>query len=329
MAVRGYVSYRPQAEAAHWLLKARDVINAYEEYWPLTVRQVFYRMVAEHGYAKTEDDYKKLAKIIARARRAHLIDFKSIRDDSMRYEDPHFYTDESAFNKVVLNAAKAFRLDRQKGQDQVVEMWCEAAGMVPILKDIAAPYSIRVSSGGGYDSVTSKHLLATRVLERAKEGRRTVVLHVGDFDGSGEDMAEVMHEDVLHMGIQQIVWADTFNDADSDDTVRVARAAKYFRLDRVALTEEQVIDYDVETAPPKPSDSRSARFVRKHPDLVEHLGSTHISAQLEALTPPQLTAVLRSAIEGYIDLDAYEAVLEEEEEIRNAIVEKIGDDEAR
>lgn len=328
MGVRGYTAYRPRAETRYWLERAQQVINDYRQYWPLTVRQVFYRMVAEHAYDKTEAAYGRLASMIARARRAYLIDrslgipFEAIRDDSMRFEVAHFYRDEDHFVEVILGEADSFRIDRQVNQEQVIEMWCEAAGMVPILTEIADPYCIRVSSGGGYDSVTSKHLLADRAVARAERGIRTVVLHVGDFDGSGENMADVMEEDVLTMASQRIYSRKDRPRFDHDDD-RIAWATSFFALERVALTEQQVIDYNVVTAPTKPSDSRSNGFVGAHPNLVAHLGTREISAQLEALTPPDLQALLTRAIEDHIDDDVYRDALVVEAGIRDSIKERL------
>lgn len=328
MSVHGFVAYNPKPEAAYWLECARKVIYAYRQYWPLTARQVFYRLVAEYNYDKTEKAYGRLANILARARRAHPINstigipFEAIRDDRMRYEDAHFFADAAAYHAAVLSEAKRFRIDRQEGQEQIIEMWCEAGGMVPLLVEIADPYTIRVSSGGGYDSVTSKYLLSQRAIERAERGIKTVVLHVGDFDGSGEDMADVLHQDVLTM-VAQKVYSAKWRPKDLDDDARVRWALDFFSLERVALTEEQVIDYNVITAPTKPSDSRSRGFIDAHPDLVSHLGTTEISAQLEALTPPDLQALLTDAITSHIDRPAFDATLVKEKAIRDDLIPKV------
>jgi hypothetical protein len=49
--------------------------------WPLTVRQIFYRLVGSAGYYKTELAYDRLCEHLAKARHAKLIPFDAIRDD--------------------------------------------------------------------------------------------------------------------------------------------------------------------------------------------------------------------------------------------------------
>ena len=55
---------------------------------PLTVRQIFYRLVGAHGYDKTEQAYARLGEHLNRARRAGLIEFDAIRDDGITFAEP-------------------------------------------------------------------------------------------------------------------------------------------------------------------------------------------------------------------------------------------------
>jgi hypothetical protein len=334
MSVRGYADWKPKPEALYWVRRTREVLDAYEDYWPLSVRQIFYRLVADHAFPKSEAGYGKLTGYISRARRAGLLPWDAIRDGGLgRTVAAHFYADGDHFERSIRQAAANLRLDRQTGQDVAIELWCEAGGMVPILEGIAAPYSCRVNTGGGYDSVTAKHRLAERVRKRAVEdGRKTVVLHVGDFDASGEDMCAVLRDDARLMVVSQI--ANTARDADGwpdvpefvaewragngeGDATRVGRWAwEFLSVERVALTGDQVIDRGVETAPPKPSDSRSAAFVERNEWVADALGTSQITAQLEALTPPELTELISSAIRDQLDLGRYEETLSAEETLR-------------
>jgi hypothetical protein len=73
------------------------VLAEYEDHLPLTCRQIFYRLVGAHGYAKTEDDYKRLLEILNRARRAGWIAFEAIRDDGTTANLPNGFTDPGGF----------------------------------------------------------------------------------------------------------------------------------------------------------------------------------------------------------------------------------------
>jgi hypothetical protein len=351
MAVRGYAKWNPKGEAAYWVNRVLEVLKAYEAEWPLSNRQLFYRLVAEHSYDKTEKAYNNLTQMVSRARRAGYIDWTAIRDGGLGTSaSAQFYNNEDEFHESVRASARYLRLDRQKGQPQAIELWCEAGGMFPILQQVARPYGVRANTGGGYDSVTAKHRLALRVAERASEGLPTLVLHVGDFDGSGENMCDVLREDAGAMAITQVlkhavwtakqldgheegfqdapghVWDDIegVRDGDGDlSTATIRWAYDFFKVERVALTGQQVVDREVITAPPKKSDSRTRGFVEANWDVVEQLGTEDISAQLEALTPQELRDLISEVIEGHMDLDAYEAVKDEERIVRAKLLKAL------
>lgn len=334
MSVQGYADWKPKPEAVFWVNRTLEVLRDYREYWPLTVRQLFYRLVADHNYEKTEAAYGRLTGMLARGRRAGMVPWEAIRDGGLgRVVGAQFFEDADHFDESVRSWAKSMKLDRQRDQAVVIELWCEAGGMVPILQGIAGPYSAQVNSGGGYDSVTAKHKLAGRVCGRAEEGLRTIILHVGDFDGSGEDMANVLRGDGGAMATTQVLrsalrdaWGPEWlkHNITEEGGLRAFRWAEEFCVvERVALTGEQVVERQVITAPPKGTDSRTAEFVRRNEWVAEELGTPHITAQLEALTPPELEEVIREAIEAHLDMDAYEAVLAEEAEVRAELLRRL------
>jgi hypothetical protein len=344
MATRGYAKWNPNNDARYWIARTRQVLEAYESYWPLSVRQVFYRLVAEHDYEKTEAAYSKLTGLIGRGRRAGYISWAAIRDGGLgRSLAPSFFDGADDFEASVRSAAENLMLDRQRDQSVSIELWCEAGGMVPILSGIARPYSAQVNTGGGYDSVTAKHRLAERVRRRAEDqGQKTLILHVGDFDGSGEDMCSVLREDAGAMVATQVMqsivlthkrgdtnwthapgwlWEDLENRGESVSERFVDYVYDWFEVERVALTGQQVVDRAVITAPTKKTDSRTAGFVERNWDIAEQLGTRDISAQLEALTPPELEELISGVVEARLDMDVYRGVLEDERAVRAVVLE--------
>ena len=84
-----YAASRRGARKPHTLAlldQVRGVLNEYEDYLPLTIRQIFYRLVGAHEYEKTERAYERLIEHLNRARRARMIPMDVIRDD--RRHDP-------------------------------------------------------------------------------------------------------------------------------------------------------------------------------------------------------------------------------------------------
>jgi hypothetical protein len=81
--VKGFAPWNPQKKTEALLADIEEVLEEYRAYLPLTVRQVFYRLVAK-GYPKTESFYKdSVDDFCTRARRSGRIPFSAIRDDGV------------------------------------------------------------------------------------------------------------------------------------------------------------------------------------------------------------------------------------------------------
>jgi len=113
------------------------------------------------------------------------------------------------------------------------------------------------------------------------------VLHVGDHDPSGLSIYDAAAEDVTALVHDLGGWG-----------------AVTFR--RAAVTEGQIARFDLPEAPPKATDKRG-----------EWVGGT---VQAEALTPADLAAELRAAIEAEIDTEALAATLGAEKAERAELV---------
>ncbi|MFF1285450.1 hypothetical protein [Streptomyces sp. NPDC058299] len=146
---------------------------------------------------------------------------------------PPSFTGPEDFRTAVAAAVDDYRVDRQAGQPIRLELWCETAGMVPQLVRIGAEFGIACFSGGGFDGLAGKHEAAVRALSG---GRRTRILHLGDYDQSGVHMFSSLAEDVI-----------AFAEA----------AGAEVEFERVAVTPEQIAAYNLPTAPPKATDRRS------------------------------------------------------------------------
>src|SRR5262249_42520392 len=115
---RGFVPWRPQSATQELLDQVNLILQEYVSYLPLTLRQVFYRLVGKYDYEKTEHAYNRLSEHLTRARRARLIDMSAIRDDGGVKNIPWFYRDADDFLEKTRRAAAQLRLDRQAGQSR-------------------------------------------------------------------------------------------------------------------------------------------------------------------------------------------------------------------
>jgi hypothetical protein len=282
---RGYISnYNPQRKTIELLDDVDRVLAEYRDHLPLACRQIFYRLVGAHGYPKDEGFYARLCHHMVNARRARRIPFDWIRDDGVSVISEDHYDDEEHFHATVNYMARNYRRDKLARQPVHIEVWCEAAGMLPQLAKVANKYSIDVYSCSGFDSLPAKRMIVDRLVDNEKSG---VILHLGDFDPSGECMFQAVAEDVA---------------AFLEDDRRDAR--QRVRFERVALTPEQVRQFELPTAPAKKTDSRTKKWAEAH-------GSDE-SCQLEALPPDILAELLDEAIRAELDLDQLDDDLADE-----------------
>ena len=280
---RGFAPWKPDTDTLALLDDVRDVLATFRAFLPVTVRQVFYRLVATKGYAKDEKSYGRLADKLVRARRAGLIGWDDIRDDGFTRRESTSWDDPADWGQAVLRSASGYRLDRQRGQERKLVLWCEAAGMVPQLERVGREYSVPVYSSGGFDSVTAKHDVA----EEFSRLGSSLVLHIGDLDPSGVHMFGSLDEDVRAF-LEALGGSATFT--------------------RLAVTLDHVEEFDLPTAPPKKTDRRS------------FAGDT---VQAEAIPPDELAKIVRSAIVARLDRDVLAAVLEVEHEERSRLVKQV------
>lgn len=286
---RGFATWRPRNDAVELLAQVREVLDEYREHLPLTLRQVFYRLVGSRGYEKTETAYKRLGETLNRARRASLLPFDVIRDDGITTRPAPGWGSVDHFMAAVRHGVENFRLDRQAGQPRQLIIMSEAAGMVPQLERVAHPFGVEVLSSGGFDSTTAKHALACKVARLPRQA--AVVLHLGDCDPSG-----------VHV----------FSSLDEDVGAFAAAMGATVTFVRLAVTPAQVKKLGLPTAPAKPTDRRSFAGID---------GDANATVQAEAIPPDELARIVRKAIAKRIDHHAYEAVLEAEQRAKASLAE--------
>jgi hypothetical protein len=210
------------------------------------------------------------------------------------------YADEDDFYKRVHNMGKGYKRDKLVRQGLDIRVYCEAAGMIPQLNRVCEPYSVPIYSCSGFDSLSGKYELKESCWQAyTYRGRKTVILHLGDHDPSGES--------IFNDGLVQDIHAFIAEDVPRTDPRKVAD------FERVGLTAEQVARYDLETEPPKPTDSRTANWE----------GAATGACQLEALPPDKLAELLEGAIRERLDLQVYDQDLKAEEEERRRITKAL------
>jgi hypothetical protein len=287
--VRGLAHWSPQSATLALLAQVNDVLAEYAAYLPLTIRQIFYRLVGSRGYDKTERAYSRLCEHLNRARRDMRISFNAIRDDSADITTTTGWDSAEDLIDQWRTDAEGFRLDRQSGQRSRLLIMVETAGMKPQIEAAVRDWGVPVIGSGGFDSLTAKHDLAQAL---GQHDGTTEVLHIGDLDPSGVHLFASMAEDVTEL----IAGHD------------LPGTAVFTRL---AVTRDQVTTLGLPTAPPKVTDRRAFD------------GDT---VQAEAIAPDVLAQIVSSAIDSRIDPAVLDAVLAREKHIRDHLCRRLDED---
>lgn len=283
---RDFAAWRPDDQTKVLIGQINKVLAEYSEHLPLTGRQIYYRLIDTYSRPKGKQFEDRLYEVLQRGRRARIFPMTAIRDDGAIKDETQWWEDGDEWLAAIRSEAGKVRLDRQEGQPKRLILYCEAAGMVPQLARVADEYGIPVMSGGGFDSLTEKHRLA-------ESNDDTEVLHIGDFDPSGIHVFVSLAEDV------------------SAFAKHYGRTIDFTRL---AVTPDQIEELSLNTSPLKRTD---------HSHMLAFSGD--VTCQAEAIPPDELARIVREAIEGRLDRDAYDAGLEREDDLHTELEEKLED----
>lgn len=266
--VRGFAPWRPQKDALALIEHVRVVLREYDEYLPLTCRQIYYRLIGTGVIEKGGRGYKRLCEILNRGRRAEYISFEDIRDDGLTEIGENYFSGPDHVIEALRRTIDNFKLDPMAGQPRTILLLCEAAGMVPQLASVANPYGVRVISSGGFDSTTVKHDFSLRLA-----GQNTLIFHAGDYDPSGVHLFSSLAQDVCaFLG---------------------GKGNAEFK--RLGVNPAQIKVLGLSTQPKNPNDDREF-------DGVDGDGVS--TCQLEAIPPDKLASIVRATIFRELDLDA-------------------------
>lgn len=222
---------RPRIAWPEILENAARIVKSYDT--GVTLRQLFYRLVASELLPNTTVAYQTLSARTAEARRKS--DFPALLDRTRTIHRDLFFDDPVDAREWL---ARIYRVDRTQGQKEAVYLGVEKHGIVAQLEAWFSDYGLRILALGGYSSQTYVDEIAQDV---AEDGRPAVLIYAGDWDPSGEDISR----DFLQ------------------------RCPVFSNAVRIALNAEQVVEYDLPEMPGKETDTRANSFIQRHGRLAQ------------------------------------------------------------
>lgn len=304
-----------------------EIIEEYQqEGYILTLRQLYYQLVSRDVIPNKPNEYAKLSTLLKEGRMAGIVDWDAIEDRLRKPESPSAWKSPQS----IINACiEQYRKDRQKGQKIYLEVWVEKDALSGVLKRVTEKFGVPIMVNRGYSSASAMFDSYERFLKAIQKGQEVKVLYLGDFDPSGVDMIRDIKaridefivgsealKDEADFGRNKNLYQERFDDFieqglqgwEADEIAREQYAedkAKQFKIVPIALTKEQIRQYNPPPNPAKITDPRAKDFIAKH-------GNT--SWEVDALKPEVLNDILTKAIESNIEIELFESVIEEEQE---------------
>jgi hypothetical protein len=310
---RGFIDWTPRADSRVMVGQILSVIQNYRDQGvpAPTVRDVMYEVRSRYGFKKTVAFKRRVYRLLSKMRRAEMIGFDEIDDDSPTMITGRGYDDPTRFWHGVRGDAIHYVRDLTQGQPYRVIVLTEGAGKVRQFRTVSGRYDIPVFSGGGWESIKLKRNLAKEAAaEYRASGRPTLALHCGDFDADGVGIFEAGIEDVRAF----IAGMDV--DAEPEEVLQVERLMLLY--DRAAELPDEDKDFIVRSQI-KAKDHRGRRWY----DAMAAQGIRPFKCELEALPIPDRLAILRERIEQLVDHDRVSAVQAEADSERKEIMGKI------
>jgi hypothetical protein len=255
----------------------------------LTLRQLYYQFVAR-GLPNNQSEYKRLGDIVSKGRWAGLIDWSAIEDRTRNLKGRTYGS--SSPQDVIQYAAGGYTEDLwDNGQDHYVEVWIEKEALVGVISGTCYHWRVPYFASRGYNSDSEAYAAAERFKSMIEwQGIRPVIFYLGDHDPSGLQM-------------------------DADHFERLGQLSGYaidFR--RLALTRDQVEEYDLPPNMVKDTDSRSREYEEDHGDGCW---------ELDALDPEIISGLVDDGIKSVIDLEQWKKGLAVEEAVKDKIREEL------
>ena len=270
-----YKEIRFQKKSLDLIELVNQVVDEYStQGYELTLRQVYYQLVARGYIPNNERSYKNVGSLINDGRLAGLIDWHSVTDRTRNLRKESHWDNPA---DVIASARYSYNLDKWKGQPNYVEVWVEKDALVDIVGQACSPLDTPYFSCRGYTSQSEMWSAAQRFIRQEQREKR-IIIHLGDHDPSGIDMTRDIQERL------ELFGADVY-------------------VKRVALTMNQIQTYNPPPNPAKITDSRASKYIDQFGDE---------SWELDALEPKVITDLIKKQVTMYRNDDIYRAVCDKE-----------------
>src|SRR3981189_565861 len=212
-------------------LRRDSLFEIVEAMKPMTVRQVFYQASVRGIVEKSEAGYNKVQTDLVLMRKAGVLPYGWLADSTRWQRKPRTF---HSVEQALVETARFYRKALWADIDAYVEVWLEKDALAGVVDDVTDMFDVPLMVARGYASLSFLHSAAEHIRDLDVPA---YIYHLGDFDPSGVNAGEKIEE-----------------------TLRAMAPAAEIHFERLAVTPEQIKDWNLPSRPTKASDSRAKNF---------------------------------------------------------------------
>lgn len=262
----------------------RILANYRSQGFRLSLRQLYYQLVAADFIPNTPRSYKNLGNLISNARQSGMVDWDMIEDRNRETTIPAHWENPA---EIVEAAASSFRIDKWKDQPYHIEVMVEKDALSGVLGPVCRTLDIGITANKGYSSSSTMYEIGKRLEIMQGKGKIICIIYLGDHDPSGIDMTRDVKERLFMYS----------NGCDLE-------------VVRLALNWDQIELWRPPENPAKETDSRYSAYSSKYGES---------SWELDAIEPKQLAALVTDAVTERRDEDLWEEAVEAENSMKEQL----------
>jgi hypothetical protein len=282
-----------------------SVLDDMAKYRPLTVRQVYYQLVAKLIIPNNLVQYGRVSRTLVHLRDVGVVPWSWIEDRTRRTTTKRGMDNVLDFIEAERNSfmrAEYYSRCYVQQQNVHIEVTTEKDALSSIMEDVTYSFCTRLNIIRGHASATIVEKIAGRLDDAIMRGKEPIILHMGDFDPSG-----IQIPISLKNKLQQR------HDIDC-------------RVEVIALNLEQIERYGLPVSPDalKPKDPNTQAWVKKY--------GRQQPVELDALKPDALQDILKAALSMHYDMSNYQEQIEQEKkdrllikQVRNGVIDYLDD----
>lgn len=261
-----------QKQSLELLAQVQKIIDSYD--FALTLRQIYYQLVAKQLIPNEQRYYKKLSRLCVAGRDEGILPEEGFADRLRAIDKLSSWINLNEFMQAV---KRSYRKNKWQNQDSYLEIWTEKDALRNVLTEITYQHDVALMVARGQLSRTEVYRTAGRY--KAQSDKECYLYYCGDFDPSGLCIYDSIKKRLMNFG-------STIN------------------FERIALTQEQIEKYQLPSDPGKKSDPNYNKFVSIY-------GSDMV-VELDSLPPDVLRKIIEDCIIKNINYELLGQVQEKE-----------------